>query len=95
MILAFPWDPSFDVTTTRNMAALVWVDLLTLNPVFEGSERGLLGKVGEVVYITPKNSQSKYSNLQGVVKVDLTQPLQPYVVASVERIRDYKIDIDY
>lgn len=59
MILAFPWDPSFDVNTMRTTMVLVWVDLLTLNPVFDGSERGLLGQVGEVIYCASKNACSK------------------------------------
>lgn len=44
MILAFPWDPTFDVKTTRMTVALVWVDLLTLNPVFMVLRLGFWGR---------------------------------------------------
>lgn len=54
MILAIPWEPGFDPKTTRTTEALVWVDLLTLNPVFEDDVGRLLGLVGSVVYLATK-----------------------------------------
>lgn len=38
---------------------------------------------------------AKYSKVWGVVKVDLTKHLRTYVVALVEWIGDFKIDVDY
>lgn len=91
MILAIPWEPSFDLKITRTMAAPVWVDLLTLNPIFEDDVEDLLHLVGEEVYPAMKYSCSKYSNLRGCVKVDLTQPLADFVITSVPRIGEFKI----
>lgn len=75
MILVFPWDPFFDLKTTHTTEALVWVDLLMVNPAFEDSALELLGKVGQVVYATSKYAHSNYSNIQGCVKVNLSKTL--------------------
>lgn len=88
MILAFLWDPSFDMKTIRTTEALVWVDLMTLNLVFEGLERGLLKQVGKVMYVALQNARCKYSNLRSIVKVDLTKALRTYVVVPIEGIGD-------
>lgn len=95
MILVFPWDPSFDLKTTKTMEAPVWVDLLTLHPVFEDSALELLGKVGKVVYVVPKYAQSKYSNVRGYVKVNLNKKLEDYVGVSVEGIEDFSINMTF
>lgn len=95
MILAIPWEPSFDLKTTRTTAAPVWVDLMTLNPVFEDDVKDLLHLVGKVVYPTTKYSRSKYSNLRGCVEVDLTQPLAEFVIVSVPGIGNFKTDVEF
>lgn len=95
MILAIPWEPSFDLKTTRTIVALVWVDLLTLNSIFKDNVEDLLNLVGDVVYPATKYSRSKYSNVRGCVKVDLTQPLANFVIASVPGIGDFKIDVQF
>lgn len=94
MILAFPWEPSFDVKTISTTATLVWVDLLTLNPLFKDSALELLGQVGKVVYAASKYARSKFSNVRGCVKVDPTQPLKDFVEIGVEGIGIFKIDMD-
>lgn len=95
MILVFHWDPSFDLNTTRTTTAPVWVDLLTLNLVFEDSIVELLGKVGEVVYVASKHARSKFSNVHMCVKVNLTKPLKNYVMANVPEIGVFKIDVEF
>lgn len=60
MVLIFPWEPSFDLNKICMIEAPIWVDLLTLNLVFEDSALELLGKV---VYATPKYARSKFSNV--------------------------------
>lgn len=72
MILAFPWDPSFDLKMVRMTTAPMWVDLLIVSPVFEDLRLELLGQVGKVIYVAPNYAQNKYSNVRGYVKVDLT-----------------------
>lgn len=95
MILAIPWEPNFSPKTTRTTAAPMWVDLLTLNPIFEDDVKRLLGLVGSMVYPTIKYAQSKYTNIRGCVKVDLTEPLQNYVVANILGIGAFRIDVEY
>lgn len=95
MILVFPWEPNFDLGTTHIMDAPVWVDLMTLNPVFERSTLELLGQVGPVIYPTSKHSHSKFSNVCGCVRVDLSKPFKEYVVAYVEDVGHFKIDVEF
>lgn len=96
MIMAIPWKPSFDLKTTRTTAAPVWIELLTLNPVFEDIVEVLLGLVGTVVYPATKHARNKYSNdVRGYVKIDLTEPLKEYVVANVPGIGTFRIDVAY
>lgn len=72
MVLIFSREPFFNLNKICMMEAPIWVDLLTLNPVFEDSALRLLRKVGKVVYAASKYARSKFSNVQGCVKVDLT-----------------------
>lgn len=44
---------------------------------------------------TSKNITYKYSNLHGVVILNLTKPLKLYVVACVKGIGNFQIDIEY
>lgn len=95
MVLVFPWDLSFDLKLIHTSTALVWVDLLTLHPVFEDLALELLGQVGEVVYVAPKYAQSKFSNVRGCVKVDLMKPLKDYVSVRMEGVGNFKIEVDF
>lgn len=95
MILAIPWEPNFGPKTTRMTTVLVWVNLITLNLVFEDDVECLLGLVGSVMYLATKYAHSKYSNVRGCMKVDLTQPLQDFVVANVPGIGIFKINVEY
>lgn len=54
MNLVFPYDPSFNLKMTQTTKALVWVDLLMLDPIFKDSALELLGQVGKVIYVAPK-----------------------------------------
>lgn len=95
MILEIPCEPSFDPKTTRTTAAPIWMDLLTLNPVFEDDVKRLFGLVGSVVYPTMKYARRKYSNVRGCVKVDFMQPLEDFMVANVLGIGTFRIDVEY
>lgn len=95
MILIFPWEPGFDLNKIRMTMAPIWVDLLTLHPIFEDSALQLLGKVGKVVYVVPKYAHNKFANVCGYVKVNLSKPLKDYVGVMVEGIGDFKIDVAF
>lgn len=77
------------------IATPVWVDLLTLHPVFEDYALELLGQVGQVVYAAPKYAKSKYSNVCNCVKVNLNEPLKDYVGVSVEDIGNFRIKVAF
>lgn len=48
-----------------------------------------------MVYAAPRYAQSKYSDVRGYVKVNLTKPLRNYVEVGVEDIGNYKIDMKF
>lgn len=59
MIIVIPWDPSFDLQATCTTSTPVWVDLRTLNCVFEDDVEDLFGLFRELVYSTTKYNMRK------------------------------------
>lgn len=95
MVLIFLWEPSFDLKNICTIEAPVWVNLLMLSLMFEDFALEFLGQAGKVVYIAPKYARSKFSNVLGFVKVDLTEPSEDFVVADIEGIGHFKMNVAY
>ncbi|KAL3677633.1 hypothetical protein R1sor_027581 [Riccia sorocarpa] len=79
MVFALPWETTFNPTNLATCKVPVWVDLPNIHPSLEGFGAELLKNVGEVLYTSCEESECRFTNIRGCLRLDLSQELPEFL----------------
>ncbi|KAL3688833.1 hypothetical protein R1sor_015142 [Riccia sorocarpa] len=75
MVFPLPWDVTFNAANLSSCKVPVWVELPNIHPSLEGFGALLLKNVGEVLYTTCEETECRFTNIKGCLRMDLSEEL--------------------
>lgn len=95
MVVALPWEAiASSYKVTRN-SYLVWVDLLSMNPIMEIYANSMLKQVGKFISSSTLAILSRFAHIKGCVLVELDKPIIDAVEADILEVGMIHIDVTY
>ncbi|KAL3692883.1 hypothetical protein R1sor_006534 [Riccia sorocarpa] len=75
MVFALPWEATFNPADLAKCKVPVWVDLPNIHPSLEAFGTDLLRNIGVVLYTTCEETDCKFTNIRGCLRLDLSEEL--------------------
>ncbi|KAL3701937.1 hypothetical protein R1sor_019959 [Riccia sorocarpa] len=96
MVFALPWETTFNPANLATCKVPIWVDLPNIHPSLEGFGAELLQNVGEVLYTTCEETECRFTNIRGCLRLNLSKELPEYIqIIDPETNEDYLHPIIY
>jgi hypothetical protein len=75
LALVLLYDAALNIRELQFKATAVWVDLVSLHPVFEAEANRMLECIGPLVHSTVAEKRSQFQHIRGCVLIDITEDL--------------------